>query len=212
MQLNTLSFSKAVAGRACYNWGWTDRKLDSGMRGLLLASFLAATPGVPRDAARRGRGHAPGARLHGLACVLLAGCEVLALGTHDSPSSARFLPVSEALFLLPQVAQTCPLAFLVLFFRAGFQNSPLAFPSPALTVTRSVSPWDSWCGPAGSRGGHCALPHPMLGLPLAGFPGGGGGCGHCKVLSRPSAARCQGRPVIPCRGECNAVPFYTARP
>lgn len=71
---------------------WTDRRPASAVRGLLPASFLEATPGVPPERSLAGlwprSGHVPlraGVRAP-------AGREVLTLGTHDSPSEARFLP------------------------------------------------------------------------------------------------------------------------
>lgn len=200
MQSDTLSLPEAAAGRASNNLGWTDRKLDSGMRRLLLASFLVATHRGPSlHPAWRGRGHAPGVCLRGLACVLLAGRELLALGTHGCPPAARFLPMSEAPFPLPRVAQTCPLSFLVLFFRAGLQKSLLSFPSPVLTVTKSVLPVTAAVASLGP--GEDAAPSPAHAGPPPGWLPWWGGCAHCKVLSRPSAARCWGQPVTPCRGE-----------
>lgn len=91
--------------------GWTDRKPASAMRGLLLAAFLEATPGVPPG--RSLAGPWPGSGHVALRAGLRAPaeCEVLTLGTHNSPSAARFLPVSEAPFPFLWWPKPVPLLF-----------------------------------------------------------------------------------------------------
>lgn len=160
MPENTCSSPKAPAGGGHgAQFGLDGRKPGLGVRGCPLHPCQRLAHGSPQD---------PG---HGLARAFAVWPAGSRRDTRLS-SGRSFPPREPGPVPIPSGGPDRPLAFLVLSFRAGFQNSLFASLPPAFTTTQSVSP----CG-VRSREGPCACPHPVTAPPPGWLPSGEGAQG-----------------------------------